>query len=248
MDNLTATPPISRASASHGWLWFRNGWQIFMRSPINWLVMCVLLMAGLLVLSMIPVASLLLQIIMPGFSAGLMLAAHALQHNESINIGYLLAGFRRNSNELVTLGVISLIANVLILLIAAMVVAVFGGATFIETLSSMQSDAAPSEEMLGVLLLVLMLVLALSIPLLMALWFAPALVVLNNLKAMTALKTSFAACQRNMIPFLVYGLVGIPLMIAAAIPFGLGFIVLIPVVFCSIYCAWQDVFGETKEN
>lgn len=244
MNDATTTPPIIKATAGHGWLWFRDGWRIFMQSPINWLVMCVLLMAGILVLSMIPVASLLLQIVMPGFSAGLMLAAHASRRGEPINIGYLIAGFKRNSNELITLGVISFIANVLILIIAAILVAIFGGTSFIETLSSMESGAIPSPEMLGTLLVLLLLIVALSIPLLMALWFAPALVVLNNLKAIDAFKTSFIACNRNMIPFLVYGLVGIPLMIAAAIPLGLGFIVLIPVVFCSIYCMWRDVFGE----
>lgn len=218
-----------------------------MQSPINWVVMCVLLMAGLFALSMIPVASLLLQIIMPGFSAGLMLAAHASQRGEPINIGYLIAGFKRNSNELLTLGVISFIANLLILIIAIIASVIFLGTSFIETLNSIEAGTVPAGQILSNLLILLLVIVALSVPLLMALWFAPALIVLNNLKALDAFKTSFIACNRNMIPFLVYGLVGIPLMIAAAIPFGLGFIALIPVVFCSIYCMWRDVFDGTQE-
>lgn len=217
-----------------------------MLSPINWLAMCVMLMAGILLLSSIPVASLLLQIIMPGFSAGLMLAAHTLQGGGKINPGYLIAGFKRNSSELLTLGVISFIANAIIMILAAALMSVFVGASFIESISTLESGVVPSEEMFGGLMLMLLIMATLTMPLIMALWFAPSLIILNNLKAWDAFKTSFNACNRNIIPFLVYGLIGIPLIIMAAIPFGLGFIVLIPVFFCSIYCTWRDVFGENK--
>ena len=217
-----------------------------MKSPINWLAMCVILMAGILLLSTIPVASLLLQIIMPGFSAGLMLAAHALHRGERINIGYLIEGFKRNSNELLALGAISFVANAIIMVFAAALMSVFIGASFIETIKTLESGVVPSEEMLSGLMLMLLIMFTLTLPLIMALWFAPSLIILNNLKAWDAFKTSFNACNRNIIPFLVYGLIGIPLIIMAAIPYGAGFIVLIPVFFCSIYCTWRDVFGESK--
>jgi len=217
-----------------------------MQSPINWLAMCVILMAGILVLSAIPVASLLLQIVMPGFSAGLMLAAHALQRGENIHIGYLIEGFKRNSNELLSLGVISFIANAVIMVFAAALMSIFIGASFIETISNLESGVIPTEEMLTGMMLMLLIMVMLTMPLIMALWFAPSLIILNNMKAWDAFKTSFNACNRNIIPFLVYGLVGIPLIILAAAPFGLGFIILIPVFFCSIYCTWRDVFGATN--
>jgi Predicted integral membrane protein (DUF2189) len=245
MDNA-GSPPITRTTAGHGWLWFRDGYRLFMQSPLNWVVMCVLLMLGIIVLSMIPVASLLVQVVMPGFSAGLMLAAHALQRGDPINIGYLWEGFRRNKNELLSLGVISFIANTIIMMIAAIMISLFLGVSFITTISNLEAGTLPTEEMLGGLLLLLLILATLTMPLVMALWFAPSLVILNNLKAWDAFKTSFNACNRNLTPFLVYGLVGMVLIIIAAIPFGLGFIVLIPVFFCSIYCTWRDVFGETK--
>jgi hypothetical protein len=245
MDNA-GSPPITRTTAGHGWLWFRDGYRLFMQSPLNWVVMCVLLMLGIIVLSMIPVASLLVQVVMPGFSAGLMLAAHALQRGDPINIGYLWEGFRRNKNELLSLGVISFIANTIIMMIATIMISLFLGVSFITTISNLEAGTLPTEEMLGGLLLLLLILATLTMPLVMALWFAPSLVILNNLKAWDAFKTSFNACNRNLIPFLVYGLVGMVLIIIAAIPFGLGFIVLIPVFFCSIYCTWRDVFGETK--
>jgi len=246
MDNASTPPPITRTTAGHGWLWFRDGYRLFMKSPLNWVAMCMLLMLGIIVLSMIPVASLLVQVLMPGFSAGLMLAAHALHRGEPINIGYLWEGFRRNKKELLSLGVISFIANTLIMVMAAIMASIFLGTSFIETISHLESGVIPSEEMIGGLMLLLLIMASLTMPLVMALWFAPSLIILNNLKAWDAFKTSFNACHRNLIPFLVYGLVGMVFIIIAAIPFGLGFIVFIPVFFCSIYCSWRDVFGETK--
>ncbi len=56
------------------------------------------------------------------------------------------------------------------------------------------------------------------------------------------MKTSFTACLRNIVPFLVYGVVIMVLSIVAAKPFGLGFLVLGPVVIASIYTAYRDIF------
>ena len=94
---------------------------------------------------------------------------------------------------------------------------------------------------LGVLLAVL-IALTLTIPVGMALWFAPALVVFHNLKPAQALKDSFLACLKNMIPFTLYSLVLLVLAVIAAIPLGLGFLVLIPVAIASIYAAYRDIF------
>lgn len=239
-----AAPPIKRAGTLQGWFWLRDGYRLFMLSPLNWVVMCVLLMLGILILSMIPVVSMVVQIILPGFSAGLMLAAHALQRGESINIGYLWEGFRRNKNELLSLGVISFIANALIMVIAAVLVSLFLGVSFIETISTLEAGSIPSEEILGGLMLLLLILASLTIPLMMALWFAPALIILNNVRAWDAFKTSFNACNRNIFPFLVYGLAGMAFTMLATLTFFVGFIILIPVIFCSVYCSWRDVLGE----
>ena len=45
-----------------------------------------------------------------------------------------------------------------------------------------------------------------------------------------------------MIPFTLYSLVLLVLAVIAAIPLGLGFLVLIPVAIASIYAAYRDIF------
>jgi uncharacterized membrane protein len=85
--------------------------------------------------------------------------------------------------------------------------------------------------------------LVLSLPLVMLGWFAPALVMLEGQGTWAALGHSFTGCLRNMLPFLVYGLVGLvvfPLLVA--VTFGLGMLVLVPVGLLSVHAAYRDIF------
>ncbi len=93
-------------------------------------------------------------------------------------------------------------------------------------------------------LFAVLLGLLLGIPLMMAFWFAPALVALRNAEPLAATKASFDACLRNMWPMLVYSLLGLVFAIVASIPLGLGWLVLAPVFAASIYASYKDIFGE----
>jgi uncharacterized membrane protein len=84
--------------------------------------------------------------------------------------------------------------------------------------------------------------LALFVPISMATWFAPALVMLQDQSAPRAIGESFRGCLKNVVPFLIYGLIIFALSMIASIPFGLGWLVLMPVVLCSVYAAYRDIF------
>jgi hypothetical protein len=43
-------------------------------------------------------------------------------------------------------------------------------------------------------------------------------------------------------PFLLYGVLLIILLMLAAIPFGLGFLVAVPMTVASIYAGYRDIF------
>ena len=59
-----------------------------------------------------------------------------------------------------------------------------------------------------------------------------------------ALKASFDASWKNLGALAVFGLIFIGLAIVATIPFGLGWLVLLPVMFGGLYASWREVFGE----
>jgi uncharacterized membrane protein len=75
-----------------------------------------------------------------------------------------------------------------------------------------------------------------------AIWFAPVLIVLHDVDAFAALKASFLAILKNIPATLWYSLILLGLAIVAAIPFGLGYLVLVPVGVTSIYAAYRDIF------
>jgi uncharacterized membrane protein len=137
------------------------------------------------------------------------------------------------------LGLLTLAAWVVVMI---PVVLIMGGGSFMAMMRG-HDAAAMGIATLGLSFLLAMLVaLALSIPIYMALWFAPALVVFHDLAPVDAMKASFAACLKNLVPFLLYSVVLLVLCMIAAIPFGLGFLVLAPVILASIYTAYRDIF------
>jgi uncharacterized membrane protein len=80
----------------------------------------------------------------------------------------------------------------------------------------------------------------------MAVWFAPALVILDDQPGFQALWISLLACLRNAMPLLLYSIVSSVLLLFAVIPFGLGLILWIPVMLLTIYTSYRDVFVSAE--
>ena len=265
MDNPPAAPiPLSAPGASpqagipptggfivdagRGAHWWSEGWRYFTASPIVWVVIAILYLAIMIGLGVIPVigqiASMLLH---PALTAGLMIGCRAQDRGGELTVGHLFAGFGERLSPLVVLALLYLAGWIAIWLVTvSLLVAVIGGGTLGAILSgnAVQAGIAMLSALSLGALVVLLVALLLMVPLLMAIWFAPALVVLRGDEPLAAMKTSFNACLRNVAPFLVYGLVGLLLAIVATIPLGLGWFVLAPVYAASIYAGYKDIFGD----
>jgi hypothetical protein len=226
--------------AGRGWEWIAEGFALFKKQPGMWILILIILFACLVVISFLPIiGSLANMLLMQVFMGGVMLGCRALDNGESLEVGCVFAGFQKNTGDLVVLGVLALVGWV-IAFIPAIVIA--GGGTFLAMMRG--GDDLVNVGALGLTFMLAMLVsLALALPLYMALWFAPSLVVFNDLKPLDAMKASFFACLKNFVPFLLYGVVLMVLCFVAAIPLGMGFLVLGPVVIASIYTGYKDVFA-----
>ena len=66
--------------------------------------------------------------------------------------------------------------------------------------------------------------------------------VFQKMTALDAMKLSFTACLKNFMPYLVYGLVGFLIALAASIPFFLGWFVAMPIFFGSTYASYREIF------
>jgi uncharacterized membrane protein len=82
----------------------------------------------------------------------------------------------------------------------------------------------------------------LGIPLAMAMYFAPSLVALDQVPVLKAFSLSFFGCLRNILPFLVYGLVAMLMLILGTLPLLLGLLVVLPILTIAVYTAYRDIF------
>ena len=230
--------------AGAGGRWLSQAWTLFKERPGLWVGMSLTMCLIMIVLSMIPGLNFVLSLGFGVIIAGFVISAYELDENQNLQFAHLFAGFQRHVGQLLLLGVLYLVAIFVLILISAAVMLIFGGMSGgLGALMHGDSSAWGAGMLLGVLLGCLVF-LALIVPVAMAIWFAPALIALNGMSAIDAMKLSFKACWVNIIPFLVYGLVLIGLSLLALLTLGLGYIVLLPVIYISYYTSYREVLTE----
>lgn len=229
-------------SIGKGWGWIAQGFSLFKLSPLFWIINIVIYFVILVLLSIVPLVSLLTSIIAPVFTAGLMYGAREVDRGQPMTVGHLFEGFKKNTGSLFAVGGLYLAGVFLVLIITAAVAYATGTFDMFTRVATAQGAMIPQPDMITNMLLAGLIYLALMIPLMMAIWFAPALVILNDVGAIESMKRSFAGCLKNMLPYLLYALIVIPLFIIAAIPLGLGLLVLIPVLTAALYASYKDIF------
>ncbi len=241
---------IRTVTAGRGWQWIKQGVALFQKSPLQWLMFVSMLFVAIKVLLLIPLVGLLVMLVLPVLLVGIMEGCRALEVGKPLSFGYLLSGFVRNTAALLTLGGISLAGNLLVVL----VISGIGGEALTAVFKFMAQQKVTPENVHEISDAVskatasVLIGWALSIPLMMALWFAPLLAYFNNLAPGRAMLYSLAACWRNLSAFLVYGAVVFaalmmvtPVAMAARV-LDLGVWLLAPVVIPTIYAAYKDIF------
>jgi hypothetical protein len=184
--------------------------------------------------------TLLTALFWPVFVAGFCVGCRALDEGGELEIAHLFAGFRERLGPLLGVGALSLLAS----LIIGMVVGLGLGAG---AFTMMRGDPEAMAALAGTTLALLVLItMALLLPVMMAAWFAPALVVFQGEGVIDSMKGSFAGCLKNIVPFLVYGVVFFLLALLAMIPIGLGWLVLGPMLSASVYTSYRDIYLKPR--
>lgn len=244
---------IRKVDARHGWRWLVQGLVLFRKDPAHWLMLIALLFIGSRVLLAVPYLGLLVVLITPNFLAGLTHGAQALEQGKPLRLGYLASGFLKNAGHLVTLGGVSLLGHFL-MLVAMTTVA---GAALSDVVQTMSTGAITQETVAAMrvaaprLLLSVCVGLAIAVPVMLAVWFAPMLVFFDDVKPGPAMLMSLWACLRNIMPMLVYAiaLMG-PLLVMMQIGVALtrqpdmGIWLLAPVLVPSLYASYRDLFVQ----
>ncbi len=231
--------PSSRSvPAGRGIEWLRQGWQCFSAAPGLWMVITAIWVVVMVVLNVVPlfgmIAATLLAMVTVG---GLMQGCRALSHGEPLTLDHLWASFGERINPLLALG-------------GWYIAAVFGISLFVLLLSALIAGVAGMAALAALVVvsaaasLLLVIAVLLMAPVLMAMWFAPALVMFHRMTALDAMRASFFASLRNAPAFIVFSLVYIVLVLLASIPAMLGWLLLLPVTFGAMYSSYRDVFRQ----
>lgn len=232
------SPAGRTVPTGNGWTWISAAWSIFRAAAGTWIGMALVLSVIFIVLAVIPLLGPIASFVLgPVFTAGLVMASRTAAQGGEMQFSQLFAGFKHRFGTLAAVGGLYLAGTVVIMLVVSLI-------TGVGLFSAMSGGSSPEAlARMGVMLAIaLLLMVALMLPLVMALWFAPPLVVFHELGALDSMKASFTGCLKNALPFLFYGLVLLIAGVIASIPFMLGWLILGPVMAASIYTAYRDIY------
>jgi hypothetical protein len=244
MNQAIGSPAgVRSVDAGRGLGWWTDAWAVFMKNPGMWIVLGLVTGVIFVVLAFIPIlGSLALALLAPVFTASWMLTARKAASGAAVEIGDVFSAFKSDRmSSLVVLG--AMLLGVFIVLFGVLFVLGMGAAVGVGAGAGARS-AGGMMAAAGVGMLTMLICFVAGIAISMAFWFAPALVMLGGLAPVDAVKASFAGSLKNIVPFLLYAVIYFVAAIVASIPFGLGWLALIPLLMITIYSSYRDIYGD----
>lgn len=233
---------IRRVEAARGAGWYADGWKIVKGQIGMWILLILVYFALALVLGLIPfIGGLIMALIGPGLIAGFYLAARNSEVGNKVQVELLFGAFTDPDKRgpMLTLGAINIALTIVMIVVIGLMIGGAMGAGQI-------AENDPEAMMLvfqGLGMVGLLVILALSLAVAMAMIYAAPLVMFKDMAPVEAVKTSFKAALINWLPLLVFGLIFIPLTVIATIPLMLGWLFLMPVVLGALYTSFSEIFG-----
>lgn len=217
--------------------WLRQGWAMFLANPGVWIGCSVLLLIILLAISIVPFfGQIAAHLLVPLFGAGMVQICRHLSEGKQPEVADFFAGFRHNAGQLVMVGVFFAAGIFGIALLAFLLLS--GGALA----GGVSGRVGGFGIALGGFVLACLLVMVLSIPVIMATWFAPFLVFVHDMQPLAAMRASFDAGLKNWLPMVIFAIFLVVALFFAMLPLGLGLLVLLPIFSGAVYASYRDIF------
>ena len=268
-----STPPAFYrvVPAGNGSAWLKDAVHRVRGAPGTWLG----IVGFLFFMLLIPGINYIVNILIPVALGGIMIGCQQESAKTPFKFDHLFAGLNTHRKPLLILSGYYALALITVNLLTYLLLLSAGidiqelviqmtppqGRIMTESEALEWTTSLLETDALLYALLALLVSLALMIPVLMAVWFAPALVVFHNLSPTAAIKTSLKACNDNFRPFLIYGLAAfgyivlfylMVFIVTALIPFVgiilfiLSFVLLFSISLASIYSTYEDIFNTNN--
>ena len=234
---MDSTLKVAEVPASRGAAWLGEAFRLFRGAALTWIGLCagwIVITFGLMLVPLIGmVASNFLQ---PVFFASFAICAYKQGAGERIRMNDLFTGFRHNVRALINLGALLLLAQLVILVIMAML--------GLPTASSTDREVSIAEyvELLKGKEWILAIGFILTVIVKGAVWFAPPLIAFHGMSTTQAMRWSLYAAISNIGAMMVYGAVLLGLFLVALVPWAIGLALVIPIAAISTYVGYREVF------
>lgn len=230
--------------ASAGITWIKLSFALFRAQPAGWISLVFAWLLTTFALFFVPlVGGAVATILQPGFFAGFVLAARDQEMGRRLGVHQLFAAFRANGRQLVAIGSITLLADLLVIA----VLGIMGFPYTIPVDANGMPDMRAYMQLLDGKQWMLALDFALMITVNGALWFTAAILALNQMPATHAIRWSCYALIANFFPMLVFGAMMMAIFMLASLPFFLGLLVAMPIYAIAHYVSYRDLFRPTAE-
>ncbi len=220
---VSQTPPnggpvaVRVVAAGSGAAWWGDGWKMFTFNVWTWIGIVLAYGVISLVLQRVPYIGELAQwLLTPVFIGGIMVGCHEIDRHEPLRFAYLFDGFKGpNFISLLTVGAINIGLVLVAVCIGLLVLVGTVGMSGVMNFGNLTGDPWQVARGMGFgTFLIVVVALTLVAVIVMANWFAPALIVLQEARPVDAMLTSFRSSMLNWAPFLVYGAIGVCIMLA----------------------------------
>lgn len=232
-----------KVAASQGFQWVADGFRLYRKSPLLLSAAFGMLFGLVMAFGLIPlVGGTLSELATPLMVAGFMAAYRALDRGDELELPQFLAGVQGPAIPLMAVGAVQLLGTMLIGQIMfsmgfdpeAVMAAAKSANTTPEQMQALMNQAMPA----------LLTGMALFTPLIMATWFAPALILFGGARPLTALGVSLRAVLKNWAAMMTNSLaLGLLLFLSALVPLLLGLLIAMPILFGSLYASYQAIFA-----
>jgi uncharacterized membrane protein len=230
--------------ASAGITWIKLSFALFRAQPIAWISLLsawLLMSFGLFLVPLIGSAA--ATILQPGFFASFVLAARDQELGKPVGVHQLFAAFRANGRPLITIGSITLLAEIMVMVILGLLGLPLTIPANANGMPDIQAyvHALDGKEWMVLLGFLLMIVIK------GALWFTAPILALNQMPATHAIRWSCYALISNFFPMLVFAVLMNVIFFLALLPPFLGFLVALPLFAIAHYVSYRDLFRPPAE-
>ena len=247
MTNASNQDIPRKVAAGQGFRWVAEGFRLYRKNPLLLSAAFGVLFGVVMALGLIPmVGGSLSELASPLMVAGFMAAYRMLDEGKELELPNFLAGVQGPAIPLMAVGAVQLLGT---LVIGKIMLAMGFDPQAVMAAAQTEKDPAAMQAILNQAMPAILAGMLLFTPLIMATWFAPALILFGGARPATALGVSLKAVAKNWTAMLTNGLaLGAVLFVSLLIPMLLGLLVAMPVLFGSLYASYQAIFAVWSDE